>query len=345
MTIKGMKKISAAIAMLMIGTMFAGCGASGGGTTASNAQTDSEGTTGASAKVVNIGIIKLLSHPALDAAQEGFVDGLNEAGYVIGENIAYDFNDAQGEKTNCQTIANKLVNNNSDLILAIGTDAALAAANATKDIPILLTAVTDPVEAKIVASMEAPGGNVSGTSDLNPFKEQMELLLEILPEAKTVGMLYSSNEMNSKVQVEAATKEAKSLGLQVEKATVSSTNEIKQVVQGLAKKVDVIYVPTDNLLAKAMVSVSNDAIEAGVPVMVAEENLVDNGGLATIGINYYELGKQTAAQAVKILKGEATPATLPIELANVSDVVKVNEKTAKALGIEIPKSVLDKIKK
>lgn len=343
MTIKGMKKISVAMAMIMIGTAVIGCGSSNAGTTASNAS--NEGTTETSAKTVNVGVIKLLSHPALDAAQNGFVDGLKEAGYVEGENIKFDLNDAQGEKTNCQTIANKLVNNNSDLILAIGTDAALAAANSTKDIPILLTAVTDPVGAKIVASMEAPGGNVSGTSDLNPFKEQMELLLEILPEAKTVGMLYSSNEMNSKVQVDAATAEAKALGLNVEKATVSSTNEIKQVVQGLAKKVDVIYVPTDNLLAKAMVSVSNDAIEAGIPVIVGEENLVENGGLATIGINYYELGKQTAAQAVKILKGEATPDTLPIEIANVSDVVTINEKTAKALGIKFPQSVLDKIKK
>lgn len=339
-----MKKTAATMAMLLVGTMLFGCGAAGGGTTGSTGTEEATSSAQSNEGMLSVGIIQLTKHPALDAAYEGFKDGLTEAGFVEDKDIKYDFNDAQGEKSNCQTIANKLVNNKSDMVLAIGTDAALAAANATKDIPVLLTAVTDPVGIKLVESMEAPGGNVSGTSDLNPCKDQIKLLTEILPEAKTVGMLYTSNEMNSKVQVDLATEAAKELGLKVEVATVSSTNEIKQVVHGLASKVDAIYIPTDNLLANAMVSVGNAAVEAGVPVFPGEENMTMKGGLATVGLNYYELGKQTGAQAAKILKGEATPATTPVEYAKVSDIITINEKTAKALGIKIPKSVMDKVK-
>lgn len=341
-----MKKAAAAVSILLVGTMMVGCGSTGGTATTGSTTTDEATSTAqAGGEMVSVGIIQLTKHPALDAAYEGYKAGLAEAGFVEGENIKYDFNDAQGEKSNCQTIANKLVNNKSDMILAIGTDAALAAANATKDIPVLLTAVTDPVGIKLVTSMEEPGGNVTGTSDLNPCKDQIKLLTEILPEAKTVGMLYTSNEMNSKIQVDLATEAAKELGLKVEVATVSSTNEIKQVVNSLASKVDAIYIPTDNLLANAMVSVGNSAIEAGVPVFPGEENMTMKGGLATVGLNYFELGKQTGLQAAKILKGEATPATTPVEYAKVSDIITVNEKTAKALGITIPKEIMDKVKK
>lgn len=289
-----------------------------------------------------IGICQLVQHDALDASYNGFVDGLKEAGYIDGENITLDYQNAQGEQANCTTIANKLVTDNSDLILAIATPAAQACANATKDIPILITAVTDPAGSKIVASNEAPGGNVTGTSDLTPIKEQMDLLVQLVPSAKKIAILYNSSESNSKIQADIAKEAATALGLETQDATVSSTNEVQQVVQSLVGKVDAIYAPTDNMIASSMATVAMVANENNLPVICGEEGMVSEGGLATYGINYYELGKQTAAQAVKILKGEAKPADMPIEyLENVN--LTINKEVADKLGITIPKELEAKL--
>ncbi|MBE5961469.1 MAG: ABC transporter substrate-binding protein [Lachnospiraceae bacterium] len=286
-------------------------------------------------KVSKIGVCQLVTHDALDASYQGFVDGLKDAGYVEGENITIDYQNAQGDASNCNTIATKLVNEDCDLILAIATNAAQSCANATKDIPILVTAVTDPAEAGVVETNEVPGGNVSGTSDLTPVKKQMELLVKLLPEAKKVAILYCSSETNSQIQADMAKTEAESLGLETQFATISSLNEVQQVVQSLVGKVDVIYTPTDNMIASGMDTVAMIANGNGVPIICGEEGMVEKGGLATYGINYYNLGKQTAAQAVKILKGEAEPAAMPIEyLEDVT--LKINEEVATELGISIP---------
>lgn len=289
--------------------------------------------------LLNVGIVQLTEHPALDAAYQGFVDGLSEAGYKDGENIKIDYNNAQGDQSNCTTIAQKLVNNKSDLILAIATPAAQACAAQTSDIPILITAVTDPATSGLVASNEAPGGNVTGTSDLTPVAEQIKLLTQILPEAKTVGVLYCSAEDNSVFQATMAKDEITKAGLSFVEATVSNTNEIMSVVESLVGKVDVIYAPTDNMIAEGMAAVSSVATENGIPCIVGEEGMVANGGLATYGLDYYNLGKQTAAMAVAVLKGEKKPAEMPIEYLTDCELT-VNEEIAAELELKFPAELL-----
>ncbi len=285
---------------------------------------------------IKIGVIQLVEHSALDADYKGFVDGLAEAGYVDGENIKIDYHNAQGEQVNCVTIAEKLINDRDNLIFAIATPAAQAVANLTKDIPILISSVTDPESAKLVQKNTAPGGNVSGTSDLTPCAVQMELLKRIVPDAKTVGMLYCSSEQNSYFQVGLAKAACDKLGLKYIDGTVSNANEIQQVVTNLCGKVDVIYAPTDNMIAAGMPLVSKVANENKIPVICGEEGMVNAGGLATYGINYYELGKLTAKMAVEILRDGKNPAEMPIEYLQSFD-LKVNEETEKVLGITVPR--------
>lgn len=291
-------------------------------------------------KVFKIGVNQYVTHAALDASYQGFVDALKEAGYEDGKNIKIDYQNANADQPTASTIATKLVNDNSDLILAIATPSAQASATATKEIPILITAVTDPAGSKLVASNEAPGGNVSGTSDLNPVEDQIDLLLKLVPEAKHIAILYCSSESNSKIQVEMATTAAEAVGLSVEEASVSNSNEIQQVVQSLVGKVDAIYAPTDNVIAAGMTTVAQVANDNGIPVICGESGMVDNGGLATYGINYYELGVLTGKQAVKIIKGEAKIGDMPIEYLSVDSLeLAINEEVAEKLGITIPEDL------
>ena len=285
-----------------------------------------------------IGVVQLVEHDALDAAYKGFKEGLEDAGYKDGDKIKIEYKNAQNEQSNCQTIAQQFVTDKCDLVLAIATPAAQSMANESKDIPILVTAVTDPASSKLVKSNEKPGGNVSGTSDLTPVAKQMSLLKELVPSAKKVAMLYCSAEANSKFQVNLAKKEAKKLGLTSVDATVSESSEIRQVVESLKGKVDAIYAPTDNTIAAGINTVSMVANEAKLPLIVGEEGMCTGGGLATYGLNYYELGKQTAAQAVKILEGKAETKDMPIEYQENADLI-INKDTAKTLGIEIPKKL------
>lgn len=283
---------------------------------------------------LKIGVLQLVEHPALDASYQGFVDGLKAAGYVDGENIVIDYHNAQGEQANCNTIASKLVNDKSDLILAIATPAAQAVANATTEIPIVITAVTDPEDAKLVDSNEAPGRNVTGTSDRTPCAEQMELLTKLVPDAKTVGILYCSSESNSKFQADLARAGAEKLGLTVIDFTVSNSNEIQQVVESMVGKVDAIYTPTDNMIASGMANVTMVTNANKIPVIAGESGMLSGGALATYGLSYYDLGVLTGEQAVKILKG-AKPAELPIAYLKNFE-LEINEKTVEELGIAIP---------
>jgi putative ABC transport system substrate-binding protein len=286
-------------------------------------------------KVFKIGIIQLVEHPALDSNCKGFIDGLAEAGLVDGKTISIDMHNAQGDQGNCVTIANKLVNDKDDLIFAIATPAAQAVANLTSEIPILVSSVTDPESAKLVKSNAKPETNVSGTSDLTPVSQQIKLLKKIVPEAKNVGLLFCSSEQNSLFQIELAKAACTDEGLAYTLGSVSNSNEIQQVVQSLVGKVDAIYVPTDNMLAAGMATVAMVATENKIPVICGEDGMVQSGGLCTYGINYYELGKQTAAMAVEILKKGANPADMPIQYIEKCDFSK-NEETEKALGITLP---------
>lgn len=289
-----------------------------------------------------IGVNQLVPHAALDASYDGFIDALKDEEYIDGENIVIDYQNAQNDQTTLNTIATKHVNDGCDLILAISTPSALATLNATKDIPILVTAVTDPADSGLVESNEAPGGNLSGTSDLTPVKLQIELIKKLIPTAETIGVLYSSSESNSKIQVEMAIEAAEELNLKVVEATVSSTNDIEQVVQSLVGRVDVIYAPTDNTIASGMPTVAMVANPNGIPIICGEEGMVSKGGLATYGIDYYKLGWMTGKQAIKIIKGEASTATMPIEyLPDEEFSLTINEEVADQLGIEIPQDLIN----
>ena len=289
----------------------------------------SQGQGGGSRK---IGVLQLTEHPALDASNKGFVDALDEAGITY--NI--DQQNAQNDQSACQTIAHKLVNDGNDLILAISTPAAQAVAGATDEIPIVGTAITDFASAGLVQSNDKPGKNVTGSSDLTPVADQFDLLVKLLPQAKTVGVLYCTAESNSDVQVKLADQAAANHGLKLVRYSVSSSNEIQQVVESMVGKVDVVYTPTDNTIAAGMTTVTMIANDNKLPTICGEEGMVDNGGLATYGINYEELGKLAGQMAVKILKGESKPADMAIEHLDASKcTLKTNEETAKKLGIDL----------
>ena len=290
---------------------------------------------------IKIGVLQLIEHNALDSAYKGFVDGLKEAGYEDGKNIIIDYQNAQGEQANCITIGQKFINDKSDLILAIATPAAQAIANMTKDIPILITAVTDPADSKLVADNNAPGGNVTGTSDLTPVEAQIELLKEIIPNVKTVGLLYCSSEQNSVFQINIAKKKLDAMGIKYIDIAISNLNEIQQVIQNVIGKVEAIYTPTDNMIANGMATVALMTEPAKLPVICGEGGMTMLGGTVTYGINYYELGKLTSTQAVSILKGDKKTSEMSIEYLQKFDLV-VNTNMIESIGLTIPESLYNK---
>lgn len=292
-------------------------------------------------KQVKIGIAQFVEHPALDAAREGFIAEMAKNGYEKDKNVVYDIKSAQAEMNTAIQIAQNFQGNKVDLILAIATPTAQAASQTTKDIPILFTAVTDPVAAGLVKSNEKPEGNVTGTTDLNPVEDQLALIKELKPDAKNVGVIYSSGEVNSKVQVDAAKAAAGKLGLTIQEAAVTSPTEVKQAAESMVGKVDAFYVPTDNLVVSSISAVLTVAEAQKIPVIAGEENSVKSGAIATYGINYEKLGAQTADMAIKILKGEAKPADMAVEKQAEMTLV-VNTKAAEKMGVTIPKSLLDK---
>ena len=293
---------------------------------------DAESTEEVAEDAYKIGILQLTEHAALDASNQGFVDAVTASGL----NVVFDQQNAQGDQPTCQTIATKLVSDESDLILAIATPAAQAVAGATTTIPVIATAITDFVSAGLVNANDIPGTNVSGTSDLTPVKEQFELMVKLLPEAKTVGILYCSAESNSEFQAALAIEACEANGLAYEVYTVASTNEIQTVVESMVGNVDVIYAPTDNTIAQGMATVAMIANDNMLPVICGEAGMVNAGGLATYGIDYYQLGYLAGEMAVKVLKGEATISELPVGFLDAAKCeLTVNEETAALLGVDL----------
>lgn len=289
----------------------------------------------ADSKIPTVGIVQYIDHVALDAAREGFVAALADNGYVDGQSITLDVQNAQGDQSNLSTISDRFVSNKVDLVLAIATPSAQAIAGKTTEIPILATAVTDFVAARLVTSNEAPGGNVSGTTDMNPIKDQIDLLVKLVPTAKTVGVLYTSSEDNSIIQAKIAKDAIEKLGLNYVEVTVTNSNDVQQATQSIVGQCDAIYIPTDNVFASAMPVVNSVTVQSKTPVICGESGMVESGGLATLGINYRDLGYQTGLMAVKILKGEAKPATMPIESSTQFDFV-INGTVADEIGLTIP---------
>lgn len=293
---------------------------------------------------IKIGILQYTEHEALDEAKRGFIDGLAEAGFVDGENITILEENPHANANTMSLQAKKLVRK-SDLILAIATQAANAVVNEAKkqkkDTPILFTAVTDPVDAKLIASPEKPGGNVTGTNDMNPIAEQISLVKELLPGAKKLGILYTASENNSAVQANIAKEEAEKIDLEVTVKTIEGVNDLQQVAGQLASGVDALYIPTDNTIAGAMGIVKDVLREKKIPAIVGEPNIVAAGGSITFGINYYRLGKQTAEMAVKILRDNVNPKDIPSTGLSEFDLV-INKKELDEIGIVIPQSLLDR---
>lgn len=324
---------------LLLGASVALLAACGGGADAP-AQ---EPANDADGDVLEIGIIQLADHVALDKARQGFEDGLAEAGYINGENIRIDFKNAQNDQSNLTTITQQFAADNKDLVCAIATQSAVAMASASDSIPIVGTAITDYEGPNLVHSNETPGRNVTGVSDMNPITEQLDLMLEIMPELKTVGVMYTSSEENSRIQVEIFKEAAEAKGIKVKEATVTNVNDIQQAATNLIQDVEAVYVPTDNTLATAMNNLTGITNEASIPVFPGEVSMFEGGGLATLSIDYYDLGVQTGQMAAKILAGEADPANIAIETAYEFK-VNVSQSVADQLGIELPASVLEKAK-
>jgi putative ABC transport system substrate-binding protein len=279
-----------------------------------------------------IGITQLVEHPSLDKARDGFIKALEDSGYKDGENIKIDCQNAQNDMPTTQMIANKFVSDKKDLIYAISTPSAQAAYNATKDIPILITAVTDPVTAGLVKSIDKPERNVSGTSDYISIDKNLELIKMFIPDAKTIGVLYNTSEVNSKIQVDTLKEYASKNNYEVVEKGVSSSMEISQAMSSLVGKIDVLYVPTDNLIVSSMPIVSKIATNNKVPVISSEDGSVKSGALACQGIDYEKLGYKTGELAVKVLNGEEI-SNIPVTMLDETQII-VNEDTLNSLSLE-----------
>ncbi|WP_313756172.1 ABC transporter substrate-binding protein [Tissierella sp.] len=280
-------------------------------------------------KIFRIGISQLADHPALDDARLGFEDGLKE----LGINAEIDYQNAQGDIPTTMSISQKFIKDKVDLIYAIATPAAQSAKQSTNDIPILFSAVTDPVVAELVDSMENPGGNVTGTSDASPMDRQLQLFKDLDSNIKKVGIIFNTSEPNSQVQVEMAKDLAPSIGLEIVEIGISSISDMPQAIDSIVKKVDGIYTITDNMVASAINIVSEKAISNKLITVGAEDSHVSGGILVTDGISYYELGKQTAQMAKEILVDKTLPSNVPSQTATNTKKV-FNMKTLKALEID-----------
>jgi putative ABC transport system substrate-binding protein len=279
---------------------------------------------------IKIGITQIIEHPALDAAKEGFLEALKANGYE--ERMDVDVQNAQGDFGTAQNIANLFVQDKKDIILAISTPSSQAVFNATKEIPILITAVTDPVSAGLV------GDNITGTSDAAPVDKQMEIIKKLLPNAKKVGIIYNTSEQNSQVLVQMAKEEAKKHDLVVVEAGITSINEMTPALDSLLPKVDVLYTPTDNLVVSATPLVVKKANDMDVPVVGCIKEQVEQGALVTETIDYYRLGYQTGEMAIKVLNGEK-PSSIPVETLKDTRLI-INKKAAEKYGIDLNSKVL-----
>ncbi|MDD4080791.1 MAG: ABC transporter substrate-binding protein [Eubacteriales bacterium] len=287
-----------------------------------------------------IGILQYVQHGALDLAREGFLKSLEEQGYVDKETIIIDYQNGQADQSTCASIADKFVADKVDLMLGIATPAVLALAGKTETIPILGTAVTDYVEARLAASNEKPGFNISGTTDMNPIKDQIAMIKHFVPEARIVGLIYTGSEINSTLQADIAKEEIVALGMDYTEVTVNNSNDVQQAMLSLVDNCDVIYIPTDNVLAASMPIVAEVALEARRPVICGDAGMVKEGGQFTLAIDYYKLGEQTGLMAGKLLRGEAEAVgDMPIESQSEYSYY-VNKTLCDAIGLAIPEDML-----
>jgi putative ABC transport system substrate-binding protein len=297
-------------------------------------------STGVIAKTARIAVSQIVEHPALDATRQGLLDGLKAKGYEEGKNLEFDFKTAQGNPAIAVQIARQFVGDRPDVLVGIATPSAQALAAATRDLPIVFTAVTDPVGAKLVSNEEKPGKNITGLSDLSPIAQHVALIKELLPNAKTVGVVYNPGESNSVSLMKLLKESLEANGLELVEATALKSADVQSATQAISAKSDVLYAMIDNTVASAIEGMTIAANQANTPVFGATTTYIEGGAFAALGFDYYQIGVQTADYVVAILEG-AKPGDLPVKVAKGSDLI-VNKTAADKLGITIPQSVLDR---
>ena len=324
---KYFKQIAIGLSTLLL----AACQSNDGSTTSS---TTSDDTT-------TVGMIQYMEHGSLDQATLGFIDGLADGGYKEGENLVLQQNNAQGDASNADAIITRFVNEPVDLIFANATPAAQSAASKTTDIPIIITSVTDPAQSGLVETNDQPGVNVSGTSDMADINTQIDLVTQLLPDAKTIGIIYCSSEANSAIQAEAAKTAIEAHGLSWQEYTVSDSTYVQSTVQSTIGNIDALFVPTDNLMAESIAAITTVANEAGLPVITGFGDAVQQGALASYGVDYYQLGYLAGTMAADVLDGSTIEA-MPIGYLSDSDYqLMINTDVADQLEITIADALLE----
>lgn len=289
-----------------------------------------------------VAVTAIVEHPALDAARDGVRDELAANGYEPGRNLRFEYESAQGNPTTAAQIARQFVGEGPDVIVPISTPSAQAVVAATKDIPVIFTAVTDPVGAKLVADPKKPGGNVTGVTDLSPIRKHLELIQEITPNVKRIGVPHNPGEANSLSLLKLLKAEAGPLGLEIVEAPATRSSDVLGAAQSLIGKADAMYIPTDNTIVSALEAVIRVGTENKIPVYAADTDSVPRGAMAALGFNYYDVGRQTGKIVLRVLKGEK-PDDIPVEGIEKTELF-VNVSAAERMGVTVPKAVLDRAK-
>ncbi|PRQ62834.1 ABC transporter substrate-binding protein [Vibrio sp. V01_P9A10T6] len=297
-------------------------------------------STSIMAKTAKVAVSQIVEHPALDATRQGLLDGLKAKGYEQGKNLDFDFKTAQGNPAIAVQIARQFVGENPDVLVGIATPTAQALVSATKTIPVVFTAVTDPVGAKLVKKLDQPGKNVTGLSDLSPVEQHIELIKEIMPNVKSIGVVYNPGEANAVSLMELLKSSTQKHGIKLIEATALKSADVQTATQAIASKSDIIYALIDNTVASAIEGMIVSANQAKTPVFGAATSYVERGAIASLGFDYYQIGVQTADYVVAILEGQA-PGKLDVKVAKGSDLM-INKTAAEKLGVTIPQSVLDR---
>lgn len=292
------------------------------------------------ADTVKVAVSQIVEHPALDAAREGLVDGLKEKGYVEGKNLKFDYKTAQGNPAIAVQIARQFVGERPDVLVGIATPTAQALVSATRDIPVVFTAVTDPVSAKLVQTLEKPGKNVTGLSDLSPVAQHVELIKEMMPDVKSIGVVYNPGEANAVSLIKLLKQSTDQHGITLVEATALKSADVQTATQAIAAKSDIIYALIDNTVASAIEGMVVSANQSKTPVFGAATSYVERGAVAGLGFDYYQIGVQTADYVAQILDGKE-PGDLDVKVAKGSDLV-INATAAKKLGLTIPKAIMDR---
>ncbi|GEO85710.1 MULTISPECIES: ABC transporter substrate-binding protein [Alphaproteobacteria] len=297
----------------------------------------------AKAEEVTVAVTAIVEHPALDAARDGIKEALADAGFKEGENLKFVYESAQGNPGTAAQIARQFVGDAPNVIVPISTPSAQAVVSATRDIPVVFTAVSDPLGAQLIKDLQKPGGNVTGLSDMSPVADHVALIREITPNAKSIGFLYNTAEANSVSTLAALKVEAEKAGLTVVESVATKSAEVQGAARALVGRADVFYIPTDNTIVSAFEAAVGVAEEAKIPLYAGDTDSVNRGALAALGFNYFDVGKQTGEIVVRVLKGE-NPGDIPVRVAAGTDLV-INKKAAAKMGVTFPESIISRATK